>query len=48
MQDRVIPLHHQQRMLAADGRITAHRLVADHSPFFSCPSELAKLLLTLG
>ena len=48
MQDRVIPLHHQQRMLAADGGITAHRLVADHSPFFSCPSELAKLLLTLG
>jgi pimeloyl-ACP methyl ester carboxylesterase len=47
-QDRVIPLHHQLRMLATNGDCTVHRLVADHSPFFSCPSELAALLLTLG
>lgn len=47
-QDRVIPLHHQLRMLATSNDCSVHRLLADHSPFFSCPAELATLLLSLG
>lgn len=47
--DKVIPLHHQQRMLAAQGGdCKVHLIDADHSPFFSCPATLANLLLALG
>jgi len=48
-EDKVIPLHHQQRMLAAqESQCTEHRLITGHSPFLSCPAELANLLLSLG
>ena len=42
--DRVIPLHHQQRMLARHDGFHVHMLAADHSPFYSCASALATLL----
>ncbi len=44
--DRVIPLHHQRRMLARQPCRTL--LQADHSPFHSCPGQLADLLQALA
>ncbi len=41
--DRVIPLHHQQRMVAAHEGVRLHTLQADHSPFHSAPDTLATL-----
>lgn len=42
--DRVIPLHHQRRMLARQPCRTLLQIEADHSPFHSCPRQLADLL----
>lgn len=46
--DRVIPPHHQRRMLAALPALATHELASDHSPFYSCPEPLADLLSTLS
>ncbi len=46
--DKVIPQHHQRRMLAAFPGFHCLELAADHSPFFSMPAELASQLLTLA
>ncbi len=46
--DKVIPLHHQRRMLAAWPGFHISELAADHSPFLSMPTELAAHLLTLA
>lgn len=45
--DRVIPLHHQRRMLSAHEGIEIKELSTDHSPFFSCPAQLSSLLVEL-
>lgn len=45
-QDKVIPLHHQRRMLARQACETLLQIDADHSPFLSRPAELAELLAT--
>ena len=39
--DRVIPRHHQHRMLARQPCRTLLQIDADHSPFLSCPEQLA-------
>jgi hypothetical protein len=44
--DRVIPLHHQRRMLAADPACGVLELASDHSPFYSQPETLVALLKT--
>ena len=44
LQDRVIPLHHQRRMLAAGPPCHVLELASDHSPFYSQPAALAALL----
>lgn len=44
VRDRVIPLHHQRRMLARRSCDTLLQIDADHSPFYSCPEQLAALL----
>ncbi len=46
--DKVIPLHHQLRMLSAQPDCQTSELCADHSPFYSMPAELAARLLTLA
>lgn len=46
--DRVIPLHHQRRMLARQPCRSLLQIEADHSPFHSCPDRLARLLLALS
>lgn len=46
--DKVIPLHHQRRMLARQTCKTLLQIEADHSPFYSCPQQLAELLGTLA
>lgn len=46
--DRVIPLHHQRRMLARQTCRTLLQIAADHSPFHSCPEQLADLLAALA
>jgi pimeloyl-ACP methyl ester carboxylesterase len=46
--DRVIPLHHQRRMLARQPCNTLLQIDADHSPFHSCPGQLADLLQALA
>jgi hypothetical protein len=43
-QDKVIPLHHQRRMLNRQACDTLLQMDADHSPFHCCPAELAGLL----
>jgi len=43
--DRVIPAHHQRRMLATAPHCRALELASDHSPFYSHPAALAALLL---
>jgi pimeloyl-ACP methyl ester carboxylesterase len=45
--DKVIPLHHQRRMLAGANDVETHELSSDHSPFYSCPERLASMLLSL-
>jgi pimeloyl-ACP methyl ester carboxylesterase len=42
--DKVIPLHHQRRMLARRPCSTLLQIDADHSPFYSAPVQLAALL----
>jgi pimeloyl-ACP methyl ester carboxylesterase len=42
--DKVIPLHHQHKMLRRRPCNTVLELDADHSPFYSLPSQLAALL----
>jgi pimeloyl-ACP methyl ester carboxylesterase len=46
--DRVIPLHHQRRMLARQPCHTLLQMEADHSPFHSCPQALSDLLHALA
>jgi pimeloyl-ACP methyl ester carboxylesterase len=46
--DKVIPLHHQRRMLARQSCKTLLQIEADHSPFHSCPHHLAELLGALA
>lgn len=43
--DRVLPLHHQRRMLVAEPGIDVDVLDSDHSPFFSQPALLVRQLL---
>ncbi len=43
-QDKVIPVHHQRRMLTRQHCDVLLQLDADHSPFLSCPGQLALLL----
>lgn len=43
-QDKVIPLHHQRRMLTRQHCDVLLQLDADHSPFLSCPEQLALVL----
>ena len=43
--DKVIPLHHQRRMLARRTCGTLLQIESDHSPFYSAPAQLAALLL---
>lgn len=44
-QDKVIPIHHQRRMLIRQPCDELLQLDADHSPFHSCPEQLAALLV---
>lgn len=46
--DRVIPLHHQRRMLSRQPCRTLLQIEADHSPFHSCPGQVADLLAALA
>jgi pimeloyl-ACP methyl ester carboxylesterase len=46
--DKVIPVHHQRRMLTRQPCDELLQLDADHSPFHSCPEQLAALLLATG
>lgn len=46
--DNVIPLHHQRRMLARQPCRTLLQIVADHSPFYSCPQQLTEVLAALA
>jgi pimeloyl-ACP methyl ester carboxylesterase len=43
-QDKVIPVHHQRRMLTRQHCDVLLQLDADHSPFLSCPEQFALLL----
>jgi pimeloyl-ACP methyl ester carboxylesterase len=43
--DRVLPFHHQQRMLQRGDGLSWRVLDSDHSPFYSRPVELVDLLL---
>jgi pimeloyl-ACP methyl ester carboxylesterase len=42
--DKVIPLHHQRRMLTRRTCNTLLQIESDHSPFYSAPTQLAALL----
>jgi pimeloyl-ACP methyl ester carboxylesterase len=42
--DKVIPLHHQRRMLTRRTCNTLLQIETDHSPFYSAPAELAAVL----
>jgi pimeloyl-ACP methyl ester carboxylesterase len=42
--DKVVPVHHQRRMLARQHCDVLLQLDADHSPFLSCPEQFALLL----
>jgi pimeloyl-ACP methyl ester carboxylesterase len=46
--DKVIPVHHQRRMLTRQACDELLQLDADHSPFYSSPEQLAALLLATG
>lgn len=54
LRDQALPLALQDRMIrdadeaTPDNRFSVHDLDADHSPFASCPAELAGLLGRLG
>ena len=43
-QDKVIPVHHQRRMLTRRHCDVLLQLDTDHSPFVSCPDQLALIL----
>ncbi|MDY6983268.1 MAG: alpha/beta hydrolase [Pseudomonadota bacterium] len=43
-QDKVIPVHHQRRMLTRRYCDVLLQLDTDHSPFVSCPDQLALIL----
>jgi pimeloyl-ACP methyl ester carboxylesterase len=43
-EDKVIPVHHQRRMLARRTCNTVLQIKTDHSPFYSAPEQLAALL----
>ena len=43
--DKVIPLHHQRRMLSRRTCNTLLQIESDHSPFYSAPTQLAALLV---
>jgi pimeloyl-ACP methyl ester carboxylesterase len=43
-QDKVIPVHHQRRMLTRRYCEVLLQLDTDHSPFISCPDQLALIL----
>lgn len=43
-QDKVIPVHHQRRMLTRRHCDVLLQLDTDHSPFVSCPDQLALVL----
>lgn len=45
--DKVIPLHHQRRMLQRQPCRNLLQIDSDHSPFHSCPDILSGLLLAL-
>jgi pimeloyl-ACP methyl ester carboxylesterase len=47
LRDKVIPLHHQRRMLASEEAVNVVELNSDHSPFYSCPEQLARALISL-
>src|SRR5690606_8725961 len=42
--DKVIPVHHQRRMLTRRHCDVLLQLDTDHSPFVSCPDQLALIL----
>jgi pimeloyl-ACP methyl ester carboxylesterase len=42
--DKVVPVHHQRRMLTRQHCDVLLQLDADHSPFLSCPEQFALLL----
>jgi pimeloyl-ACP methyl ester carboxylesterase len=44
LDDRVIPIHHQRRMMNRQRCDEMVQLDADHSPFLSCPKTLAAAL----
>lgn len=44
LDDQVIPIHHQRRMLTRQRCDEMIQLDADHSPFLSCPETLAAVL----
>lgn len=46
LRDKVIPLHHQRRMLAGTEGVQVLELDSGHSPFYSCPERLAGMLIT--
>jgi pimeloyl-ACP methyl ester carboxylesterase len=43
-EDKVVPLHHQRRMVAHHDSFSTQTLKSDHSPFYCCPAELAPAL----
>ena len=45
--DKVIPLHHQRRMLSRQHCGSLLQLELDHSPFHSAPQTLARVLLAM-
>ncbi len=46
--DKVIPLHHQRRMVMRQSCDTLLQMEADHSPFYSNPTQLVALLDALS
>ena len=46
--DKVIPLHHQRRMITRQPCQSLLQIEADHSPFYSDPVELAELLVAIA
>jgi len=47
-QDKVIPLHHQRRMVTRQACRTLLQIDSDHSPFYSAPAELTALLAAIA
>jgi pimeloyl-ACP methyl ester carboxylesterase len=48
LQDRGIPVAAQRAMAAAMPGVVTHELRSDHSPFYSCPEELVRILLQIA